>query len=536
MADKKRTYVSDTVIIGGGLAGIVAAFDLIEKNKKVVLLERDEEERFGGLARESFGGVMMVDTPMQRRMGIRDSPELALSDWNSFANFDEQDVWPRKWAETYASESETIYKWLKKRSVKFLPLVNWPERGLFLPGNSVPRLHIAWGTGSGMMESVLKHLNRHKNRKNLRIQFGHKVEGIVRKVGAIEGCAGTVEKTGEEFLARADVVVAASGGICGGDLSLVRKHWNKDWGEPPKNMLNGSHRYADGALHGVVEQLGGSITHLDRHWHCAAGIHHPKPDRHMHGLSLVPPRGALWVNAFGERIGPIPLVGQTDTRYVVEQILKQPGQYSWQIMNRKIAEKELAVSGSDYMTAFRNRDRIRLLKNLLFGDRELVDSLSKDSKDIVTAYNLDVLVDKMNRLDSPCKVDFKTLESEINAYDEQIDSGYCNDDQLRRIANSRNYVWDRLRTCKHQKIDDIRTLPLIAIREFILTRKSLGGIRTDLKCRVLSKEGEPIPGLYAVGEAAGFGGGGIHGKGSLDGTFLGSCVLTGTMAAKAIAG
>ena len=480
----------------------------------------------------------MVDTPVQRRLGIRDNPELALSDWKSFARFGENDEWPRKWAETYVNTSgEMIYEWLKKRSVKFLPLVTWPERGLFRPGNSVPRRHMAWGTGSGMMASVLAHLKNHKNRANLKICFGHKVNGLIKKSGAVCGCAGMIEETGKEFHAHADAVIAASGGISGGDLSLIRKNWYKDWGEPPETLLNGSHRYADGTIHSAIEQLGGNVTHLDKQWNYAAGIHHPEPDRHMHGLSLVPPRSALWVNAHGERIGPIPLVSNTDTRFVVEQILKQPGKYSWQILNWKIAARELAVSGSDYMTAYRDKDRIRMLKNLLFGDRALVENLTSRSKDIVTAYNLDVLVERMNRLDGGLgehKVDFRLLESEIKTYDSQIESGLRNDDQLRRISNSRNYIGDRIRTCRRQKINDIRALPLIAIREFILTQKSLGGIQTDLRCRVLSQGGEPISGLYAVGEAAGFGGGGIHGHGSLEGTFLGSCVLTGRMAAAAL--
>lgn len=529
-----RTYRSDVVIIGGGLAGIAAAIDLLEKNKHVVILERDEPKKLGGLARESLGGVMMVGTPLQHRLGIRDNPELALSDWQNSAKFGENDVWPRKWAEAYAHNSlEMIYEWLKKKSVKFMPIVNWPERGLFHPGNSVPRCHMARGTGSGMMASILRNLENHKNRASLKICYGHKVGGLIKKAGTVAGAAGVIEKSGKEFHALADVVIAASGGISGGDLSLVRKHWSKD-SAPPETLLNGSHRFADGTIHNVVEQLGGKITHMDKQWHCATGIHHPEPEREMHGLSLAPPRSALWVNACGERIGPIPLVGHTDTRYVVEQILKQPGQYSWQILNWKIAVRELAVSGGDYMATDRDKDRIKMLKTLLFGDNALVENLTSGSGDIVTAYNLDVLVDRMNRLDTEYKVDLKLLESEIEKYDGQIENGLRNDDQLRRITNSRNYIGDRLRTCKSQKINDIRALPLIAIREFILTQKSLGGIQTDLQCRVLSGEDEPIPGLYAIGEAAGFGGGGIHGRASLEGTFLGSCILTGRMAAASI--
>lgn len=539
MATSKQTYQSDVAIIGGGLAGIVTAFELLDHNKKVMILERDEEGNFGGLAKRSFGGVMMVGTPLQRKRGIRDDPDLALADWLSYAEFEAEDVWPRKWAETYVHRSvDVIYDWLVKRSVEFLPIVNWPERGLFRPGNSAPRWHIAWGTGYALIESILIQLNQHKNRGNLQVYFGHRVNRLIEKNGAIVGCAGVLEGSGEEFSAQADVVVVASGGMCGGDLSKVRKHWYRDWGQPPRVILNGSHRYADGKLHDVIEELGGNITHLDKQWHYAAGIHHPKASQENEGLSLVPPRSALWVNAAGKRIGPVPLVGNTDTRYLVEQICKQPGQYSWQVLNWRIAIKELAVSGSEYMTAIRHKKRLQFILEILFGNKPLVRDLIRDSRDFVVAYSVKELGQKMNELSPVHKVDVDQLEAEIKAYDEMIERGrsYFNDDQLRRIMNYRIYLGDRLRICKFQKIVDPGAMPLIAIREFILTRKSLGGIQTDLECRVLNRAGDPIPGLYAVGEAAGFGGGGIHGLRSLEGTFLGACVLTGRAAGRSIAG
>lgn len=538
MANKKQTYESDVIIIGGGLAGIVTAFELLDHNQKVIILERDEEKNFGGLAKESFGGIMMVGTPLQKRLRIKDSPELALSDWHSFAHFEDGDVWPRKWAEAYVNTSmEMIFHWLNERSVKFLPLVNWPERGLFQPGNSVPRWHIAWGIGNGIVRAILGHLDAHPKRKNLQIHFGHQVNQLLHTNGKITGCAGILEGSETEFTASAGAVVAASGGICGCDLSKVCQNWGEDWGDPPDTLLNGSHRYADGMIHDQVEKLGGNITHLDKQWHYAAGIHHPRPNREKHGLSLVPPRSALWINALGERIGPVPLMGCTDTRYVVEQICKQPGKYSWQILNWKIAIKELAVSGSDYMTAFRYKKKLRMILDVLFGNKELVNRLINESGDFVTAHSVPELVQKMNQMDNEYEMDAKLLESEIRAYDNRIDQGpaYFNDYQLSRIANFRTYKGDRIRTCKFQKISDPKAMPLIAIREFILSRKSLGGVQTDLDCRALTPQGEPIPGLYAVGETAGFGGGGIHGKGSLEGTFLGSCILTGRTAGKAIA-
>lgn len=533
----ERIYRSDVVVVGGGLAGLAAVFELLDRNRKVLLLERDEARQLGGLARESFGGIMLVDTPLQQRCRIADSPELALADWLRVARFGATDVWPRRWAEVYVNRSiEMIYEWLSKRSVSFLPVVNWPERGMFEAGNSVPRWHIAWGTGKRLVESLLQHLEAHPHRANLQICFGHRVETLLQTGGQLSGCCGRLEGSGEEFTAHGEAVLLTSGGICGGDLSLVRKHWFKPWGAPPKTLLNGSHRYADGLLHDAAAQLGGQLTHLDKQWHYAAGIQHPQ--QVGKGLSLVPPRSALWLNAYGRRIGPPPLVGYTDTRYLVEKICQEPGQYSWQVLNWKIAIKELAVSGSDYMKAFRDRDKLRLALDLLFGNRELVRTLIRDANDVVVAPSLAELAQAMNALGSEYAVDADLLQAEVSAYDAQIDRGerFYNDDQLRRIAAARNYRGDRLRTCKFQKIDDPGARPLIAIREHILSRKSLGGLQTDLACRVLDRSGQPIAGLFAAGETAGFGGGGSHGSGALEGTFLGGCILTGRIAGRAMNG
>ena len=530
----------DVVIAGGGLAGLVTAFELLDHGKRVLILDRDEPSALGGLAKRSFGGVMLVDTPHQRKLGLRDSPELAWSDWLSFADFGSEDEWPRRWARAYVERSrDLIFDWLTARGVEFLPVVNWAERGLFQPGNSVPRWHIAWGTGWGIVEAVVAGLEAHPNRDRLEIRFGDRVERLIEAAGAIVGCAGVREDDGEPFEVRAEHVVLASGGICGGDLSRVRAHWYRPWGEAPEHLLNGSHRFADGMLHDAAAAQGAALTHLDLQWHYAAGVRQKDGDVQDAGISLVPPRSALWLDARGRRFGPLPLMGYTDTRYVVEQICRSVGQYSWQVLNWKIAIKELAVSGSNYMTAFRYKRKLELVKHLVFGNRELVERLIAETDDFVVAESLPELMEKMDALSlSGLRLDRDGMAADIRAYDAQIERGprYFNDDQLRRIANFRQYRGDRLRTCAFQRIDDPKARPLIAIREFILSRKSLGGIQTDMGSRVLRGSGEPIPGLYAVGETAGFGGGGIHGKGSLEGTFLGSCVLNGRLAGRAIAG
>jgi predicted oxidoreductase len=536
-----KTYQTEVVIAGGGLAGIVAAHELLSHGRRVLLIDKDTRENFGGLAKESFGGVHMIGTPHQRRLRIHDTPELAWRDWQSVADYEPDDRWPREWGRFYCENSfEFIFEFLDRHHIKFLPVVNWPERGLHSPGNTVPRWHITWGTGYEIIDRLLAALNAHPQRSNLECLFNTEVSTIRMTGGRATGVRGRRMDNGQEIDVTAEHTVIASGGVCGGDLSKVRANWYRPWGEPPETLLNGAHRYGDGLLHDVVAGLGGAVTHLDLHWHYAAGVHHPARRRPHDGLSLVPPRSALWLNARGERImhpGPMPVYG--DTRHMVASVLAQPGKYSWQVLNWKIAIKELAVSGCDYMTAFRYKKKLGLAASLVFGNRDLVERLVRDCPDDIVVA--DSLADLMERMDAKnlygLRIDRARMEQTVRAWDDMIGRGpaYFNDEQLRRIANSLAYRGDRVRTCKFQAILDPKAKPLIAIREFILSRKSLGGIQTDLDCRVLrADDGQPVPGLYAVGEAAGFGGGGIHGKGSLEGTFLGGCVLSGRLAGRAI--
>jgi predicted oxidoreductase len=533
---------TQVAIAGGGLAGIVTAHELISRGVRVLLIDKDKQENFGGLAKQSFGGVHMIDTPHQRRLRIKDSPELGWRDWQSVAGYESSDEWPRRWGRFYCENSrEYIFEFLNGKQVKFLPLVNWAERGIYGPGNTVPRWHITWGTGYEIIDRLLQALEAHPQHKSLELLFETEISAIETANGRAAGLRGRNMKSGEDVRVSAEHVVIASGGICGGDLSRLRANWYRPWGPPPERLLNGAHDFGDGLLHDAVASAGGALTHLDLHWHYAAGVHHPAKRRPNDGLSLVPPRSALWFNARGQRImnpGPMPVYG--DTRHLVESVLRQPGQYTWQVMNWKIAIRELAVSGCDYMNAFRFKDRRALLQGVLFGNKELVQRLIRECPDdIVVAENLAELMNLMDEKNLyGLRLDRAQMEATIRLWDEMIARGpaFHNDDQLRRIANFRQYRGDRVRTCNFQPILDPKAGPLIAIREFILARKSLGGIQTDLQCRVLrAGDAEPIPGLYAVGEAAGFGGGGIHGKGSLEGTFLGGCVLTGRVAGKKIA-
>jgi predicted oxidoreductase len=530
---------SDVLIIGGGIAGITTALDLHDGGKSVLLLDRDEETAFGGLARESFGGMFFVDSPEQRRQGIRDCVELAFGDWCSFAEFGAEDHWPKAWAESYVSRATPdVYRWVRGHGVSFLPVVNWVERGEFRPGNSVPRFHVSWGTGKGLAEALIAALRGHGNASRLTLRFNHRVEQLTRQGGKVDGASGVDEKTGVPFEVKAEQVVVAAGGINGGDLTRVRANWHRDWGKPPEVLLSGSHRFADGKMHDATVKAGGVLTHLDNMWNYAAGVHHPKPRKPLHGLSLVPPRSALWLNWRGERLGPQPLVSGFDTRRLVTDICAQENQYSWQLMNMKIALKELAISGAEHNPSIRDRKKLGFARDILFGNRWLVNEMIANCRDFVTAGSLPELVDRMNALQGDQSVELKAVEDAVGQYDATIARGenLMNDEQLRRIAYLRTYRGDRIRLCKFQPINDAKALPLIAVREFIISRKSLGGIQTDLQSRVLDAAGQPIPGLYAVGEAAGFGGGGAHGLRALEGTFLGGCILSGRIAAASIDG
>lgn len=533
-------HAADVLIIGGGLAGIVTALELLSAGRSVMLFDRDREEVFGGLARESFGGILMVGTPEQRRTGIPDSPELALSDWLSFGGFGQDEVaeyWPRRWAEAYVHDSlAEIHGWLRGLGIRFLPMPLWVERGQHGGGNSVPRWHVTWGTGQVLATTLIGRLLGHPRRRGLGLCFGHRVEELEWRNGAVVGCRGVDTRDGDRpFTASADCVVVAAGGI-NGCLDRVRRHWPAEWGAPPETILNGSHRFADGMLHDAVSRIGGAVDNLDRMWNYAAGVHHWRPRKPGHGLSLVPPKSALWLNWRGERIGPSPLVGGFDTRELVAQVCRQERQYSWQVMNMTIARKELAVSGAEFNPSLRDRRVLGFLRDTLRGNRRLVDEMIGQCPDVVTARGLPELAERMNALQGDDSVRLDLLREAVDRYDAEIARGprLHNDEQLRRIAHLRRWRGDRLRTCRFQPIVDTGALPLIAIREFIVSRKSLGGIRTDLDSRVLDGAGLPIPGLYAVGEAAGFGGGGINGLRALEGTFLGGCIYTARRAARSI--
>jgi uncharacterized protein len=547
----------DVIVVGAGLAGLVCTLELLRSGHTVVLLDRCEAHEVGGLAREAFGGMFMVDSPEQRRSRIRDSERLALEDWLRIAELEPEDVWPRRWAEQYVTRArDDVGGWLRELGVRFFPVVNWAERGNFGDGNSVPRFHLTWGTGKGLVQTIWRAVQTHPRRDALDLRFQSKVVELLLEDGAARG----VRLESGETLRAGTAVVIAAGGI-GGNLEIVRREWPTDrLGPAPERLLMGSHYYADGAMHEEVERIGGNVTHLSRMWNYADAVRHPKPQRERHGLKLIPPRSGLMLDPDGRRYGPVPVIPTFDAYSALERMCEDERKYSWLICNFRIAKRELDVSGSQHNPHLRERRLIPFLLSVLLGKPGLVRHFLEGSPDFVAAATLPELAEKMNdvttELTGERAIDARVLQREVGRYDETIarGKGLFNDDQLRRIGQLRNWRGDRLRTCRFQRIVDPKAGPLIAIRLQVMARKSLGGIQTDLACRVLRRggvelvggprgshaeghgqTGEPIERLYAIGEAAGFGGGGMHGKRSLEGTFLGGCVFTGRLAAASIA-
>lgn len=533
-----ENYQCDTVIAGAGIAGLVTALELLEHGQTVYLVDRDTPERIGGLARWAFGGMALSGTRQQRQMNIPDDSSLLLRDWHRFAEFGEGDVWPKAWAKEYAEHNnEKVYRWLTHLGLKFLPAVNWVERGLFVPGNSVPRYHVLWGTARELVDTIMVKLAPYIREGKLDIFHQHKVVRPVIDEGGVVGVEVENELSQAVFSINATDVVIACGGI-NGSSQRVELNWKLPCKQVPQAQLNGANPISDGLLHDEVEALGAKVTHVDKMWNYAAGIAHPQAEFEGHGLSLIPCKSALWLNHLGERIGPLPLVTGFDTNYLCQQVAMQSKPWTWQVLNWNIAAKELAVSGAEHNPSIRDKKIFHFLNEILFGNHRLVGELVEQFEDVICADTLDELAHKMNLLTKESYIDSVDLAREITLYDRRtVDTRLHNDEQLRRINHARQWRPDRLRTRKPGPILSAGTgerNKLIAIRLKLISRKSLGGVQTNLSSQVLDRQGAPITGLYCVGEAAGFGGGGASGVRSLEGTFLSACILTARNAAAAI--
>ncbi|MFC4036874.1 FAD-binding dehydrogenase [Dactylosporangium siamense] len=540
---------ADVIVVGAGLAGLVAAAEVADAGKRVILLEQEPPQSLGGQAFWSFGGLFLVDSPEQRRMGIKDSADLAWQDWLGSAAFDrDEDLWPRRWAEAYVQFAAGEKRaWLRAMGHRVFPVVGWAERGggpADGHGNSVPRFHITWGTGPGVVEPFAR---RVAASPLVEIRFRHRVDGLVKTGGVVTGVSGSTlepsdvqrgqtssrEVTGT-FELTAQAVIVTSGGI-GGDHDLVRKAWPARLGTPPKRMVAGVPAHVDGRMLGITEAAGGQIINPDRMWHYTEGLQNWDPVWPNHGIRILPGPSSLWLDATGKRL-PAPCFPGFDTLGTLKHLMSTGYDYSWFVLTQKIIEKEFALSGSEQNPDLTNRSVRQVLQRVRPGAPAPVEAFKQKGADFVVASTVDELVAGMNTLTGDQLLSAPDVRAVIEARDRQLTNPFGKDAQITAIRGARAYRGDKLiRVATPHRLLDPKAGPLIAVRLNILTRKTLGGLHTDLSARVLRADGSPLPGVYAAGEAAGFGGGGMHGYNSLEGTFLGGCLFSGRVAGRAAA-
>jgi uncharacterized protein len=546
---------ADVIVVGAGLAGLAAAAEAAEAGRRVLLLDQEPEQSLGGQAWWSFGGLFFVDSPEQRRLRVRDSVELAWRDWLGTAGFDRpEDEWPKKWARAYVEWAATEKQpWLSQLGHSVVPVVGWAERGGYHgtgPGNSVPRFHVTWGTGPGVVEPFEKRVRAAAESGRLEFGFRHRVDALITTNGTVTGVAGVILEASDvprgmpssrtavgEFEFSAQAVIVTSGGI-GGNHELVRAAWPERLGAPPAHMLSGVPGHVDGRMIGITEKTAGaSVINRDRMWHYVEGIANWNPVWPMHGIRILPGPSSLWLDATGKRL-PAPLYPGFDTLGTLEHLRATGHDYSWFILTKKIIAREFALSGSEQNPDLTGRDRRAMITSRFGGAVPgPVQAFLDHGEDFVSAATLPDLVSRMNTLTGgEPRLSVEAIREQILGRDADATRRFGKDPQAAAIRRARTYLGDRLmRVAKPHALLDPAAGPLIAVRLHVLTRKSLGGLHTDLSSRVLSASGQPVPGLYAAGDAAGFGGGGMHGYRSLEGTFLGGCLFSGRIAGRAAA-
>jgi len=544
---------ADVIVVGGGLSGLVAATEIADAGKRVILVEQEGEQSLGGQAFWSFGGLFLVNSPEQRRLGIKDSYDLALQDWIGSAGFDrDEDLWPRRWAEAYVGFAAGEKRaWLRAMGHRLFPVVGWAERGGYdamSHGNSVPRFHVTWGTGPGIIEPFERRAREASGNGRLTLKFRHRVDALLSNNGTVNGVSGSIleadsvergksssRKIVGDFTLHAQAVIVASGGI-GGNHDLVRQNWPKRLGQAPRSMISGVPEHVDGRMIGIIEAAGARLINRDRMLHYVEGVRNWSPIWPRHGIRILPGPSSMWFDANGRRL-PSPLFPGSDTLGQLEYIMSTGHDYSWFVLTQSIIKKEFALSGSEQNPDLTGKSwslTVRRATNK--GAPAPVEAFKTHGADFIVRDKLDDLVDAMNALVGNSLLKTETLQAQIEARDREIGNAYAKDTQVLNIHNARRYIGDRLiRTATPHRILDPAHGPLIAVKLNILTRKTLGGFETDLDARVFGHDGRIMPGLYAVGEAAGFGGGGVHGYRSLEGTFLGGCLFSGRNAGRAAA-
>ncbi|MBT0995343.1 FAD-binding dehydrogenase [Cellulomonas sp. DKR-3] len=543
----------DVVVVGAGLAGLVATAELTAAGRRVLLLDAENAASLGGQAFWSFGGLFLVDSPEQRRLGVRDGAELALADWFGSAQFadDGSDRWGRAWAEGFVDfAAGGLRSWLHGLGVRWFPLVQWAERGGYTAGghgNSVPRFHVTWGTGPGILEPFVRALLDARRAGLVEVRFRHRVTDLVVTDGRVTGVRGDVLRDDHggravpssrdvvaSFEVAADAVVVATGGI-GANHDLVRATWPADAGRLPARMLSGVPDHVDGSGIRAARGAGAAVVHEDRMWHYPEGITNHSPVWTGHGIRILPGPSSLWLDADGHRL-PVPLFPGFDSLGALQHITRRGDDHSWFVLDKTILGSEFALSGSEQNPDLTGKDLRLLLERVRPGAVGPVEAFAEGSDEFLWASTPAELAARMNALTGTDRIDAAELERTIVERDRQVTSGLGKDLQVVATAQARTYVVDKLiRVAKPHRLLDPAHGPLLAVRLSVLTRKTLGGLHTDLEGRVLRPDGQVLPGLWAAGEAAGFGGGGVHGHRALEGTFLGGCLFTGRTVGRALA-
>jgi len=305
---------ADAVVVGAGLAGLVAAAELADAGRHVIVVEQEPEQSLGGQAFWSLGGLFLVDSPEQRRLGVKDSRDLARQDWYGSAQFDRpEDYWPRRWAEAYVDFAAGEKRaWLHAMGHRLFPVVGWAERGDGRAdghGNSVPRFHLTWGTGPGLVEPFERRVRQAVDSGLVELRFRHCVDEVVVSGDAATGVRGRVLEPSaaergrpssraavRDFEIHAGAVLVTSGGI-GGDHELVRRAWPARLGTPPAHMVAGVPAHVDGRMLQITADAGGRVINPDRMWHYVEGLTNWDPVWENHGIRILPGPSSLWLDA-----------------------------------------------------------------------------------------------------------------------------------------------------------------------------------------------------------------------------------------------
>jgi len=465
------TIETDVAIIGGGGAGIPAAIEVARAGGKCVVLEQANE--CGGTAAMSGGGCCIVGTPLQKAQGIEDTPDIAFEDCVKWGGGAADEVWARYYLEHTLHD---LYHWAESCGAKWIDMKSQE-------GNRVLRWHRPDNSGLGLMTAFIKTA---ESLPNITIMSGTSAERLLTQDGRVCGVA--AKRNNESFDIRSKTVIVATGGF-NSNLDMVleyRPEFKKF------KVMEGSGFGAKGEGHKMIKDLGGYFTHMEHIWFYVYATPDYRDPRQRRGLVFRMVPGYIWFNQQGRRFHNESLTGGASAS---PALLAQNPPHAWAIADAPMLAK------IDVADPYYRRGEVI--------DRVKVQELLDNSPYIKKADTLEELGRKTG------VENLRNFLAEIEAYNKCIEAGLEKEPKFGKSLK------------QSKKFD---TPPYYAIQIFPLARKNFGGIKTDLRCRVLNKYFEPIPSLYAAGEVAGMAGGHINGKAGLEGTMLGPSIFSGRVA------